>query len=102
MTIEQVGLFVGIMGVIGAFCVYQERRDKENQQEQRAKDDKLEASIAALGAKLENLWRTLFASQKDTVTHDVCSKRRESCPCATEIERLKEDLRKPKRRSKGE
>ncbi len=43
------------------------------------------------------LWKKLDSMQKDinkSVTHDVCEKRRKSCPCHRDVEWLKKQVKK--------
>jgi hypothetical protein len=46
-----------------------------------------------LSTKMEKIWKAISEVQKDYVEHDVCSERREKCPCWREIEYIKERLK---------
>nr|DAV19140.1 MAG TPA: Lipopolysaccharide assembly protein A domain [Caudoviricetes sp.] len=47
-----------------------------------------------LSGKLEHIRKDIAKLDKDSVSHAVCEKRREQCPCFEDIEELKDKLGK--------
>ena len=47
-----------------------------------------------LSGKLEHIRKDIAKLDKDSVSHAVCEKRREQCPCFEDIEEIKDRLEK--------
>jgi flagellar basal body-associated protein FliL len=46
--------------------------------------------------KLDKIRDAIAALDKSSVTHEVCSARREKCPCVKELEEIKKNLKEGK------
>lgn len=52
--------------------------------------------FAWISGKLEAIKDQIAAIDKNSVSHEVCSKRQESCPCVQQMHELKEEMKTQK------
>lgn len=56
--------------------------------------------FAWISSKLEAIKDQIAAIDKNSVSHEVCSKRQESCPCVQQMKELKEEFKEHTQRIK--
>ncbi len=52
----------------------------------------------AILGRLDRIWAAISRIEKNYVEHETCEKRRDRCPCMSEVEELKEDFKRIKER----